>query len=408
MKGKKDGLWFVTVMVFFAFTLWTALFLTSNAHAEEKEKKDLPPRAIEVAPEYTGVIVPEGEDVSIDVNVANKGRSDEYIDLSLPEIPKGWKARIKTYSYDVTGVFVASDKSKSLTLKAEPEEGTGPGRYAFTIRGQTPDGKLVSTTHVTIKVNPKEETKKAKGVNITTSYPVLQGPTDAKFEFSMEVENKTDKDSIFNLGVTGPKNWDVNFKPAYEDKYISSLRLKTGQNQSVAVEVKPYPLAEPGKYPISVKVSSPEGKAEAELTVVLTGTYKMDVGTATGLLSLTAMRGEPANLSFYVKNSGSAPLENVNFISVKPENWKVEFKPEKLETLPPGEMKQIELTITPAAQALVGDYSVNAVVEAQKINKNLEFRVSTKASSAWGWIGIGIIVLVLFGLVSLFVYVGRR
>jgi uncharacterized membrane protein len=408
MKGKKNGLLLVTVMVFFVFTLWSVFFSVPPARGEETAKKDLPERAIEVAPEYSGVIVPEGEDVSIDVTVADKGRSDEFIDVSLPDIPKGWKARIKTYNYDVTGVFVQSDKTKSLTLKAEPEEGTGPGKYTFTIRGQTPDGKLVSTSHVTVTVKPKEEVKKAKGVNITTSYPVLQGPTDAKFEFSLEVENKTDKDSIFNLGVTGPKDWDVNFKPAYEDKYISSLRLKAGQNQSVAVEVKPYPLAEPGKYPISVKVSSPEGKAEAELNVILTGTYKMDVGTATGLLSLTAMRGEPANVSFYVKNSGSAPLENVRFISVKPENWKAEFKPEKLETLGPGEMKQIELMITPAAQALVGDYSVNAMVEGQKITKNLEFRVSVKASSAWGWIGIGIIVIVLLGLVSLFVYVGRR
>jgi uncharacterized membrane protein len=408
MKGKKDGLLLVTAMVLFLFTFWPALYAVPLARGEENAKKELPARAIEVAPDYTGVIVPEGEDVSIDLTVANKGRADEYINLSLPEVPKGWKARIKTYSYDVSGVFVQSDKTKSLTLKAEPDKGTGPGKYAFTIRGQTPDDKLVSTSHVTITVRPKEEGKKAKGVNITTSYPVLQGPTDAKFEFSMEVENKTDKDSIFNLNVTGPKDWDVNFKPAYEDKYISSLRLKAGGSQSVAVAVKPYPLAEPGKYPISVKVSSPEGTAEAELTVVLTGTYKMDAGTATGLLSLTAMRGEPANVSFYVKNSGSAALEDIHFISVKPENWKVEFKPEKLETLPPGEMKQIELIITPAAQALVGDYSVSAVVQGQKITKNLEFRVSTQASSAWGWIGIGIIVIVLLGLVSLFVYVGRR
>jgi uncharacterized membrane protein len=408
MKGKKDGLLLLTAMFFFLFTLWPALCSVPLARAEENAKKELPARAIEVAPDYTGVIVPEGEDVSIDLTVANQGRADEYINLSLPEIPKGWKARIKTYSYDVTGVFVQSDKTKTLTLKAEPEEGTGPGKYTIMIRGETPDGKLVSTSHVTITVKPKEESKKAKGVNITTSYPVLQGPTDAKFEFSLEVENKTDKDSIFNLGVTGPKDWDVNFKPAYEDKYISSLRLKAGQSQSVAVAVKPYALAEPGKYPIAVKVSSPEAKAEAELTVVLTGTYKMDVGTATGLLSLTAMRGEPANISFYVKNSGSATLEDVHFISVKPENWKVDFKPEKLESLAPGEMKQIELIITPAAQALVGDYSVGTVVEAQKITKNLEFRVSTKASSAWGWIGIGIIVLVLLGLVSLFVFVGRR
>jgi len=408
MKGKNDGLCAVTMIIFLLFALWAPLCLPSDALSEEKDKKDLPPRGIEVAPEYTGVIVPEGDDVSIDVTVANKGRQDEYVELSVTQVPKGWEARIQTYSFGVTGVYVASDKSKSLTLKAEPEEGTGPGKYTFGLKGQTQDGKLVSTSQVVITVKEKVEEKKSKGVSLTTSYPVLQGPTDAKFEFSVEVENKTDKDTIFNLSATGPTNREVNFKPAYEDKFISSLRLKAGQSQSVAVEVKPYLLAEAGKYPVAVKVSSAEAKAEAELTVILTGTYKLDVGTPTGLLSLTAMRGEPANVSFYAKNSGSAPQTNLRFISVKPENWKAEFNPERVETLAPGETKQIELTVTPGGQALVGDYSVNVVIEGERANKNLEFRVSVKASSMWGWIGIGIIVLVLLGLVALFVYVGRR
>jgi uncharacterized membrane protein len=408
MKRKKDGFWLLTAVVFLLVTLSPVFLSPSSVMGDEKEKKVLPPRAIEVAPEYTGVIVPEGEDASIDLTVANKGRSDEFVNLSVTHVPKGWKARIKTYSYDVTGVFVPSDKSKSLTLKVEPEQGTGPGKYVFGIKGQTEDGKLVSTCQVSVTVEKKEAEKKSKGVNVTTSYPVLQGPTDAKFEFSLEVENKTDKDNIFNLTATGPKDWDVNFKPAYEDKLISSVRLKAGQSQSVAVEVKPYPLAEAGKYPIAVKVSSTEAKADVDLTVILTGTYKIDVGTASGLLSLTAMRGEPANVSFYVKNTGSAVQNDVKFMSFKPENWKVEFKPEKLETLSAGELKQVEVIITPAAQALVGDYSVGIGVQGEKANKNMEFRVTVKASTAWGWIGIGIIVVVILGLVALFVRVGRR
>ena len=408
MKGKRNGLWLLTAMVFFVFTLCTALVLPSRAMGEEKDKKDLPPRAISVAPEYTGVIVPVGEDVSIDITVANQGRQDEFIDLSLTQIPEGWRGRLKTFRFDVTGVFVASDRSRSLTLKADPDEDTGPGEYIFGIEGRTQDGKLVSTSRVVITVTEKEDEKKVAGVEFTTSYPVLQGPTEAKFEFSLEVENKTDEEGIFNLSATGPTNWELNFKPSWEDKYISSLRLKERQKQTVALEVKPYLLAEAGTYPITVKVSSPEAEAEAEMTVVLTGTYKMDVGTPTGLLSLTAMRGEPGNLSFFVRNSGSALQNNVRFMSIKPENWKVEFKPERLETLPPGKTEQIELTITPWAQALVGDYSVNTMVEGERVNKNLELRVSVKASSVWGWIGIGIIVLVLLGLVGLFVYVGRR
>jgi uncharacterized membrane protein len=408
MKGKRDNLWLLTAMVFFVFAMWTALLLPPGARGEEKDKKDLPPRAISVAPEYTGVIVPAGENVSIDITVANQGRQDEFIELSLPKVPEGWRGRIKTYRFDVTGLFVASDKSKSLTLEAEPEEGIGPGEFIFGIEGRTQDGELISTSKVVITTTEKKEEKKARGVNLNTSYPVLQGPTDGRFEFSLEVENKTDKDSIFNLSATGPANWEFNFKPAYEDKFISSLMLKERQNQSVALQVKPYLLAEAGTYPITVKVSSPEAEAEAEMTVILTGTYKMDVGTPTGLLSLTAMRGEPSNLSFFVRNSGSAVQSNLRFMSIKPENWDAEFKPENLEILSPGETKQVELTVTPWGQALVGDYSVNVMVEGERVSKNLELRVSVKASSVWGWIGIGIIVLVLLGLVGLFVYVGRR
>lgn len=408
MKEKWDGLRLLTATVSFTFILCTMLLLPQGAMGEEKEKKNLPPRAISVAPEFTGVIVPAGEDVSIDVTVANKGMEDEFIDLNLTQVPEGWKGRIKTYRFNVTGVFVASDRTRSLTLEAIPDEDTGPGEYTFGIEGRTRDGKFVSASSVVITVKEKEDEKRPTGVELTTSYPVLQGPTDAKFEFSLEVENKTNEDSNFNLSATGPKNWELNFKPAWEDKYISSVMLKERQKQTVALEVRPYLLAEAGSYPIAVKVSSPEAEIEAEMTVILTGTYKMDVGTPTGLLSLTAMRGDPSNLSFFVRNSGSAVQNNVRFMSIKPENWTAEFKPESLDNLSPGETKQVELTVTPWGQALVGDYSVNVMVDGERVNKNLELRVSVKASSVWGWIGIGIIVLVLLGLVGLFVYVGRR
>jgi uncharacterized membrane protein len=95
-------------------------------------------------------------------------------------------------------------------------------------------------------------------------------------------------------------------------------------------------------------------------------------------------------------------------MSFKPENWKVEFKPEKIPTLEPNELKQVEVTITPYEEALVGDYSVGLGISTEKASKNLEFRVTVKASSAWGWIGIGIIVLVVLGLTGLFQWLGRR
>ncbi|MDZ7696279.1 MAG: NEW3 domain-containing protein [Deltaproteobacteria bacterium] len=399
----------ISLRYFLAITLWLcgATYFLPYAFAEEGNR-DLPPRDILVAPEYASITIPEGTDVNVDVVVRNGGRQGEIIDLFITSVPEGWKAWIETYSFKVGGVFVESDSRKSLTLKAEPEKEIGIGKYVFPIKAQTRDGRLTSSSELVVSVEGKKEEKKFKGIDINTSYPVLRGPTDAKFEFSIDVENKTDKEAIFNLAYEAPKNWEINFKPSYEDKYFSSLRIKKDQSQTMAVEVKPYVLAEPGEYPIVVKVSSDKAKGEVSLTVVLTGTHKLDAGTADGRLSLTTYQGKPANLSFYVKNSGSAPQDNIQFLSFKPENWNVEFSPEKIETLPAGELKQVEMTVIPAEQALVGDYSVAVNVEGEKTSKNMEFRITVRAATAWGWVGIGIILAVVAGLVFLFVRLGRR
>lgn len=95
-------------------------------------------------------------------------------------------------------------------------------------------------------------------------------------------------------------------------------------------------------------------------------------------------------------------------MSFKPENWKVEFNPEKIDVIEPGDFEQVELTITSYEDALVGDYSVSVSVEGEKANKAMEFRTTVKASAAWGWIGIAIIVIVIAGLFGLFRWLGRR
>ncbi len=382
-------------------------FILGQDRKEESEKR--PERLVEMAAEYPGVEVPVGENVSMDIILYNKGRSEEYVDLWIASQPKEWKAKLKTYRFEVKGIHVPSGKDKTLTFEAEPDKNVKPGEYKFEIKGQTPDARFKMAQAIIVTVKEKEkESKEAKGVKLTTSYPVLRGPSDAKFEFSMEVESKLDKEAVFDLLSQGPEGWEINFKPAYEDKYISSLRVKEKQSQTVAVAVKPPPTAKAGEYIINMKVGSGDAKAEAKLTVVLTGIYKIDAGTPTGILSLEAIAGKPANFSVFVKNTGSAANRNITFSSFKPENWEVTFKPEKIDALEPNALKQIEVTIKPASQALVGDYSVGVMITGEKSDKTVEMRVTVKASTAWGWIGIGIIVFVIAGLSVLFIRLGRR
>lgn len=387
------------------FSLWPYVTLGK----EDTGKEERPARLLVMGAEYPGVVVPLGEKVNMDLIFNNKGRADESVKVWIASIPKGWKAKIKTYQYTVTGVYVPAGKDKALTFEAEPEKEVRPGKYEFLLKAETPDGQFKIDQNITVTVKEKEEgIKEIKGVRLTTSYPVLRGPSDAKFEFSLEAENKLEKDTVFNLFAQGPEGWEVNFKPAYESKYISSLRLKANENQTVAVEVKPSLQAKAGEYPINIRVTSGAARGEAKLVVVLTGTYNLEAGTLSGLLSVEARQGKPANLSIYVKNTGSATNHDIKFLSFKPENWKVEFKPEKIPTLEPGGLKQVEVTITPYEQALVGDYSVGVNIDGEKASKTVEFRITVKASTAWGWIGIGIIFLVILGLVGLFRRLGRR
>ena len=389
--------------------LGLVLLASPMARAQEQQAKrdERPERGIALFTDYSGVVVPVGESVRMDLTVENKGRRDETIALKLAAVPKGWKAALKGGTFTVTGVSVPDGKTRTLAFSAEPEKGLPPGTYAFELEGVTADEKLKATHTVTVTTRERSRLG-AEDIQITTSYPVLRGQTDATFEFSLDVNNKSDSDRTVNLAAQAPEKWEVNFKPGYEQKQISSLRIRGGGSQTVAVQVTPPKDAAAGEYPILVRISAGESKAEVPLRVILTGIYKLEAATPTGILSAEAVTGKPTTVSLFVKNTGSAANRNIGFSSFKPENWKVEFKPEKLEALEPGAVKQVEATITPATQALVGDYSVGLTVDGEKASKTVELRVTVRAATAWGWIGVGLIAVVIGGMGGLFAWLGRR
>ena len=71
-------------------------------------------------------------------------------------------------------------------------------------------------------------------------------------------------------------------------------------------------------------------------------------------------------------------------------------------------MKQVDVTITPYENALVGDYAVSFRTQGVKEPQDLEFRVTVKASAAWAWVGIAVIVGVVLVLMLMFRKLGRR
>jgi uncharacterized membrane protein len=51
---------------------------------------------------------------------------------------------------------------------------------------------------------------------------------------------------------------------------------------------------------------------------------------------------------------------------------------------------------------------VSVQTEGEKANQDTEFRVTIRAASAWGWIGVALIVAVILALAATFRVFGRR
>ncbi|HOC01418.1 MAG TPA: NEW3 domain-containing protein [Verrucomicrobiota bacterium] len=384
--------------------LWTAVA------AETATTADLPDRRITAALQYPGITLGPDDTLNVDLLIKNRGRSDETVLIEVIEKPEDWTVEIKRYGTVVSGVFVASREDQTLNLAAAPAnkeiKKLPPGTYRFAVKAQTSDGALSQSSAIVVTVVSAE--KASERVSIETSYPTLRGPSGDKFQFSLDVRNDTGQDAVFNFRATTPPGWEASFKPAYESKQISSLQIGANSSKTVEMEVTPPYNAQAGEYDFKVEAQSPKARAEAEVKVVLTGTYGLKVGTSSGLLSLVTERGRRSTVTLLVQNSGSAAQREVRFEAFKPENWKVEFTPETIEDLEPGAIKQTEISITPAEEALIGDYSISIQTEGEKANQETEFRVTIRAASAWGWIGVGIIAVVILGLAAAFRILGRR
>jgi len=390
-----------------AANLLLTIALGTGGAAESPPADTRPERGIAVYAEYSGVVVPVDETVRLDLTVANKGRRDETIALNLVSAPKGWKTELKGGSFTVTGVSVPDGKDRRLTFTAEPPRGQAPGTYTFVVEGVTADGALRSRHTITVTTR-RRSALGAEDLRISTAYPILQGPSDATFEFTLDVENKSDVDRVVNLAAQAPRGWEVNFKPGYESKLISSLQINSNQSKTVTVEIKPPRDAQAGEYPVTVRASSGPAAVDKTLTVALTGIYKLEARTPTGILSTQAVTGKPTSVSLLVRNTGSAVNRNIELSAFKPENWEVKFEPEKIDALEPGAFRQVEAKITPAAQTLVGDYSVSLQARGEKASSNVEMRVTVNAPTVWGWVGVGLIAVVIGGMGGLFAWLGRR
>lgn len=397
----------IYVLSFFIFSGFTAFPLFA---AEKAEKKDSPETkdSFNLILPYTDVTVGQGQDVTMDTEVVNRTKNPVHVGLSLEGVPQGWEVGFNSRypSYPVRSVMVQGEKSTTIEFKAKVPEKAKPGSYEIKVSAKDEIGK---TTHVG-KISFQVTSKKVEtgGLKLTSQYPVLTTPTGQTLKFTVDLKNETNKPLTASLVAQAPTGWGVRFKPQFGDTQISSIALKENATETLSVEIDSPVRADAGEYPVTVRVRAGAFEGSTNLKVTLKGTTDLKIGTSSGTLNTSITAGKKTPVPFLVGNAGTAPVRNLSFITKKPEKWTIEFKPDKIDALNSGDVRELSMEILAPARAIAGDYLISLSTNSPDANKTVEFRVTVSTPTLWGWIGAAIVAAVVLGLGVVFVRLGRR
>ena len=290
----------------------------------------------------------------------------------------------------------------------------------------TPTGEETAnfTVMVTDSTTPKQEATESLSININqpsveikATYPAVEGIAGASFSFEVEFNYKGEMGGdarSFELALTTPERWDAYITPQYQkENKIREITLQpgfaAGTKLLVTVTSPFWPLPEPGEYNITLEAISDEIQGATELTAVITAKYIMSVTPSGELYNTTAKAGRDNYFSIDVSNLGTAPIDNIKFSSVNPSGWSITFTPDKIESLPAIDYQTVELNIKPPTETIAGDYEITIQASGEQASRQeVKLRVTVESPTIWGWVGVGIIVLVIAGLAFVFVRFSRR
>ena len=272
-------------------------------------------------------------------------------------------------------------------------------------------------------IPPWQASPSEEEIQFNCKYPIQSGTADSSFSFDVDLKYVGGEESqLFDLSAEGPSGWLVRVQQTVAGtKELPAVVLDPtqtyGGEKVVVIAIPPYwVITEPGDYNIRLQAASGDLEGSIDLTARVTARYEFKVKTETGLLNTKATAGKESHLIIVVSNTGTASLDKVMFSSSKPsgigdERWSITFKPDELEGLKPMEEQEVDVTIKPPAKTITGDYMITLRTNSDPLTSSspeLKIRVTVGTSTKWGWIGAGIIVAVIAGLVVGFRKLGRK
>jgi uncharacterized membrane protein len=349
---------------------------------------------------YLGVAVEPGETASFSFDV--HAPNGTPVDLEVTRAPQGWNTTIQGGGFVVSRVLVDEDTDHRMQLQVEVPRDAGMGTYDVTLRASSPAGSDTLEFALTVA-----EDVGAGGVSLTAEFPHLKDAPNVTFSFSLDLRNDTTEEIQFGLQAQGPEGWQVSARPSGQTR-ASTVTVDAGSSERITVEVDPPDFTPAGVYPVVVRAAGGGQTAQAELTVEITGTYELTLVTPDEALNVAVQAGKATEMKLFVVNEGSSPLSDVTLQATPPRGWEVTFSPERIDVIEPGASQEVTATITPAQNAITGDYRITFRARVAQTQDEIEVRATVETSAFWGFVGVAIIVVALAALGMVFRRFGRR
>ena len=371
------------------------------------------PGVVSMDPPATGIFLEAvTTTANLDTELCNGTSRTMLVNLETSGLPDDWTARFRPRvgTFLITSIELDPGQREDLQLRIRGPRDQSAADFTMTLRATSASGEVLVEKGV--RVQRVEGAPEDPGeVTVTSNYPFLSGPTTTLFEFEVSVVNNTPEDVSLNLGALFPQGWRVQFLPAFgAERLITNVSIVTQLNQRIKVWVSPPALAPAGDYPIVVRLADEEEiyVREIPLQVTLTGTFDVFMTTPDGRLNVNAEAGSAQPATVQLVNTGTADITNLGLIADTPAGWVIEWQTANIESIPVNNLINVGVDITPPSDAVPGDYLVTLRARNNDIQDQVSLRITVEKSTVWQWVGIGILVAVIFALVGMFVRLGRR
>ncbi|HSJ61056.1 MAG TPA: NEW3 domain-containing protein [Jiangellaceae bacterium] len=357
-----------------------------------------PAAAVELVTPYPAVAAEPGQTSTFDLQVTSD--ESELVQLRVTGAPEGWDTVLRGDGREVSAVHASANEPREVQLDISVPADAAEGDHRVTVTATGDGGR--STLPLTLTIVEQA----AEAFEFTADFPSLQGSATDTFRFDLTLANRSGREATFSLAAAGPEGWTVSARPSTEQQ-AATVTVEAGGSATINVEADPPDDVAAGQYELGVQASGEGQTLQSSLSVEITDSASMSLTTANERLNASGNAGDTGTVTLLVQNDGNAPLQGIELSATPPTNWDVEFEPATMD-IPAGESAQVIARITPAGNAVAGDYAVTITAAGGGLNESVEIRYAVETSGWWGLVGILVIAGAIAALVGVYRRYGRR